>query len=301
MNIEELIQEIKLKIQQNKNQDLTTPEIELLANRMRKQIVTMVHRAKSGHPGGPLGLADILAVLYTKHLGITPENSKSPNRNRFLLSNGHTCAGLYAAMALANLIPEEELNEFRKLGSRLQGHPSTRYLPVLENSSGSLGQGLSQACGVALGLRQQKIGAKVYIGISDGECQEGMTWEAAMSAAHYGLDNLIAYIDYNHIQIDGRTEDVMNLGDLEAKFHAFGWLTRTVPGHDIEKIDEAFHWGAQPEKKPKIILFSTTLGKGVSFMENNPAWHGSPPDDENYNLAIAELEAIDTSLTAKLS
>lgn len=288
-------------IRQKNGLELNDIELALLANKMRRQIVTMVHGAKSGHPGGPMGIADILTVLYKKHLNIDPNNPRDPNRHRFLLSPGHVCAGLYAAMSMSGIIPESELTEFRKLGSRLQGHPSTKFLPELENSSGSLGQGLSQACGVALGLRLQKNNAKVYIGISDGECQEGMTWEAVMSAAHYGLDNLIAYVDYNHIQIDGRTEEVMDLGDLEAKFRSFGWITKTAPGHDMAAIDEAFGWGAQAEKKPKVIIFDTTLGKGVSFMENNPGWHGSPPGDEDLAKAIKELDAIDESLLSNMS
>jgi transketolase len=269
-----------------------TEEIRITANKIRVAIVNMVHSANSGHPGGALGLADIFAVLFKDVLNIKSWIQKDTERDRFLLSNGHVCAVLYASMATCGMFPEEELLTFRKLGTRLQGHPSTKALPLLENSSGSLGQGLSQACGLALGLRMQNKPSQVYIGISDGECQEGMTWEAAMSSAHYKLDNLCAFVDYNHIQIDGRIEEVMNLMDLGKKFEAFGWLIYSSDGHDIDEIQKAFAWGRKREGKPKIILFNTTLGKGVSYMENNPKWHGSPPNDEEKKQALRELSEL---------
>lgn len=268
---------------------LTEPDFQFLSNRMRRNVIEMVHLANSGHPGGPLGLADIYAVLYFKYLRVNLANPSDDSRDRVLLSNGHVCAIKYSAMAMRGFFPEEELGKFRKLGSRLQGHPSTRYFPEVENSSGSLGQGLSNACGLALGLRYRKNTAKVFVGLSDGECQEGMTWEAAMAASHYKLTNIHPFVDYNDIQIDGFTHDVMSLGDFAGKFESFGWLVKTSDGHDIKAIDNAFSWSLVNEGKPKIILFKTTLGKGVSFMENNPDWHGSPPNKEQRGNALREL------------
>lgn len=273
--------------------DITNQELAYCANKLRTDIVKMVYLAASGHPGGALGLADIFTALYLKVLNLNAE--KPEISDRFLLSNGHVCAIQYAAMSLMGMFPEEELWTFRKLGSRLQGHPSTHYLPQLYNSSGSLGQGLSQACGAGLGMRLQNFTGHLYVGISDGECQEGMTWEAAMSIAHYKLDHVSAFVDYNHIQIDGRVEDVMNLGNLADKFANFGWLTKSVSGHDFEQILSAFAWTKVKEGKPKVILFENTLGKNVSFMENQPKWHGSPPDKAQYELAMGELEKFFTS------
>jgi len=272
----------------------TVNEIQLYANYIRKNILYMVYTAKSGHPGGPLGLADIFAVIYLEELNQSPESFQNNDRNRILLSNGHVCAVQYAAMAQRGFFEISELSSFRKLGSRLQGHPSSKFLPFIENSSGSLGQGLSQAVGTALALKQKKSSARVYIGISDGECQEGMTWEAAMSGAHYKLNNIIAFVDYNHIQIDGKTEEVMNLGNLAAKFKEFGWDTIEANGHDIEAIREAFKSAKTKREAPVIILFNTVLGKNVSFMENNPKWHGTPPGDTDYEKAIAELDLLET-------
>ena len=280
--------------------EITHDELALAANRVRQNIVKMVHAANSGHPGGALGIADILTVIYLRFLNIDPEHPGKEDRNRFLLSNGHACAGLYSAMSVAGLVPESELITFRKLGSRLQGHPSTKYLSLLENSSGSLGQGLSQAAGVALGLRRRKIDARVFCGISDGECQEGMTWEAAMSAAHYGLDNLTVYCDYNHIQIDGRVEDVMNLGDLRAKFEAFGWEAKSSACENIAQVVEALEWGTQGSGKPRIVLFDTKIGKGVSFMEGKAGWHGKPPNDEELAGALDELVAEEKKILAAI-
>lgn len=270
--------------------EISNEELALCANQLRKDVVTMVYNAASGHPGGALGLADIFAALYLKVLNLTDPEPKK--QDRFLISNGHVCAIQYAAMALTGVIPRDELLTFRKLGSRLQGHPSRNYLPQLYNSSGSLGQGLSQACGSALGMKLQKHEGRLYIGISDGECQEGMTWEAAMSIAHHKLENITAFVDYNHIQIDGRVEEVMNLGDLSSKFSSFGWLTKSVNGHDFKAILDAFDWSKQAEGRPKIILFENTIGKNVSFMENTSKWHGTPPDQEHYEKAMEELGKI---------
>ncbi|MDH5718153.1 MAG: transketolase [Spirochaetia bacterium] len=284
----EIINNIKKK---DKN-EITHQEISVIANQIRRYIVEMVHLANSGHPGGALGLADIYATLYFKILNHNPNDYKWDERDRLILSNGHVCAVRYAAMAVAGYFNEKELSSFRTLGSKFQGHPSTRYLPELENSSGSLGQGLSFASGTALGLKQQKNNARVYVCISDGECQEGMTWEAAMAASHYKLDNLTAFVDYNKIQIDGWTDKVMSLGDLGKKFESFGWNTIEADGHDIKQIENAFNKTKEISGKPSVILFNTILGKGVSFMENNPAWHGSPPNKEDRDKALDELNSL---------
>ena len=209
----------------------------------------MVYLAKSGHPGGPLGLADIFTMLYFKHLNVSSEKPMDDKRDYLILSNGHVCAVRYAAMALAGFLDHKELDTFRKLGSRLQGHPSTKFLPEAENSSGSLGQGLSNASGLALGLRLQKKKNLVFVSLSDGECQEGMTWEAAMAASHYKNKNLIAFVDVNGIQIDGFMKDVMSIGELEAKFQSFGWLTRKSDGHDHKKIDDCLSVGKKRDRR----------------------------------------------------
>ncbi|RMF17131.1 MAG: transketolase [Candidatus Dadabacteria bacterium] len=270
----------------------STRELALLANTIRQDIVRMVTKAASGHPGGPLGLADIYAVLFRRYLRFYPEPNK-PDRDRFILSNAHVCAVAYSVIARMGAIEVEELDTFRRLGSRLQGHPSPLYFPWIENAGGSLGQGLSFGVGTALANRLDgEPDWLTWVAMSDGECQEGMTWEAAMSAAHYRLRKLIAFVDYNRIQIDGHTDDVMSLGDLHEKFKAFGWLVRDADGHDLMAIDDAFRWAVETDgDAPRMILFRTILGKGVSFMEDNPKWHGSPPSEDQCEQAIAELEA----------
>lgn len=261
-------------------------DLRFVANRIRQNAIEMVFRANSGHPGGPLGLADIYAYLYFKVLKLDGEN-----RDRLLISNGHVCAVRYSSMAVRGQISEAELATFRRLGSRLQGHPSTKYLREVDNSSGSLGQGLANASGLALGLRLQKSPARVFLGMSDGECQEGMTWEAAMAAAHNKLTNIHPFLDFNNIQIDGKVEKVMGIEPLDQKFTGFGWKVRVADGHNFTAIADAFDWSLKDEGAPKMILFKTVLGKGVSFMENNPDWHGSPPNQKDRDLAISELSA----------
>ena len=265
-------------------------EFSLLSNYIRKYIIEMVYSAASGHLGGPLGLADIFTMLYFKHLNVSSKDSMNEKRDYLLLSNGHVCAVRYASMALAGFLDYKELQTFRKLGSRLQGHPSTKFFPQVENSSGSLGQGLSNASGLALGLRLQKKKNYVYVCLSDGECQEGMTWEAAMAASHYKNSRLIAFIDLNGVQIDGFTKNIMDVGNLKQKFESFGWLTKELDGHNHKKIDDAFTWAkTNSEEKPRVILFKTILGKDVDFMEDNPSWHGVPPKEAEYKQAIKLL------------
>ncbi|MCB1166800.1 MAG: transketolase [Leptospiraceae bacterium] len=269
---------------------LTDQQIQNKANEIRREVIRMVHAAACGHPGGPLGLADIYAVLFFDILNHRPKEPFFEGRDRLLISNGHVSAVRYAAMALSGYFPVEELLQFRQLGSRLQGHPSTRYMPEVENSSGSLGQGLSNAVGLSLGARQQKQTYRVFCAMSDGECGEGMTWEAAQAAVHHRAP-VIAFLDNNGIQIDGYTKDVLDLGDLEKKFASFGWKTRRENGHDIAAIRSAFNDSLTYSDGPQMIVFDTILGKGVSFMENQPGWHGKAPNDELAEKALSEIAA----------
>ncbi|TGN18962.1 transketolase [Leptospira idonii] len=259
------------------------------AKDIRIQVIKMVTAANSGHPGGPLGLADIYAALYTKVLNHDPKNPEWAERDRLILSNGHVCAVRYAAMALSGYFPVEDLLTFRGINSYLQGHPSTRYMKGIESSSGSLGQGLSVATGLALGAKLKKENHKIYACISDGECGEGMTWEAAQSAVHYKVDNLIAFMDRNFIQIDGNTEEVMRLEPLNEKFRMFGWNVIDADGHNMEEIFAAFEKAKEHTGSPTLIVFRTVIGKGVSYMENQAKWHGTPPNKEQEAQALAEL------------
>lgn len=269
---------------------LNNQEIEKLeasAKNVRRNIVKMVHAAKSGHPGGSLSGADILTVLYEKCLNIPTDWNE--NRDRFILSKGHASPLLYSILAQHGMFPEEDLMTFRKIGSKLQGHPSRGYVKGVEASTGSLGQGLSLGCGIALGLKLDKNPAKVVVYMGDGELQEGSNWEAFMQGVHRKLDNLIAIIDRNKLQIDGCTEDVMSVGDVAAKIKAFGWDVTEIDGHDLNQIYEAVEQ-AKKSDKPFAIVANTIKGKGVSFMENNAGWHGKAPNDEQLALALEELK-----------
>ncbi len=274
---------------------LTNQELESLkqsATNVRRNIVKMVHAAKSGHPGGSLSGADILTVLYEKSLNIPTEWDKSVDfdkRDRFILSKGHASPLLYSILAQHGLFQQEELLTFRKIGSKLQGHPSRGYVPGVEASTGSLGQGLSLGCGVALGLKLDKNPANVVVYLGDGELQEGSNWEAFMQAAHRNLDNLIAIVDRNKLQIDGCTENVMSIGDVAEKIKAFGWDVAEIDGHDFNQIYDAIET-AKKSSKPFAIVANTVKGKGVSFMENNAGWHGKAPNDEQLAQALEELQ-----------
>lgn len=273
---------------------LSTEEIEILkrsATKVRRNILKMIHNAKSGHPGGSLSGADILTVLYKKCLNIPSNWDKSADfekRDRFILSKGHASPLLYAVLSEHGLIEENELMSFRKINSRLQGHPSKGYVQGVEVSTGSLGQGLALGCGIAMGLKLDKNPAKVVVYIGDGELQEGSCWEAFMQASHRNLNNLIAIIDRNNLQIDGDTEKVMALGDVREKISAFGWSTAEINGHDFNEIFEAME-SAKHSEKPFAIIAHTVKGKGVSFMENQAGWHGKAPNDEQLALALKEL------------
>ncbi len=268
-------------------------ELEQRANDMRIDIVRMIAEAGSGHPGGSLSCTDILTALYFGGvMNHDPANPAEPARDRFVLAKGHAAPALYAALAHAGYFPREELRTLRKLGTRLQGHPDCKLCPGVEVSTGSLGQGLSIACGMAAGLKLAGGDQGVFCLLGDGECEEGQVWEAAMWAAHSKLDNLVAIVDRNHLQIDGDTADVCDPGDVVAKFAAFGWDARRVDGHDIDAlVRELSALKAARAGVPHVLVADTVKGKGVSFMENQAGWHGKAPNAEQAAAAIAELES----------
>lgn len=270
---------------------LRTPpaELEAHANRLRRDVIRMVHAAGCGHPGGPLGLAEILTTLYFHEMAVDPEAPEHPLRDRFVLSNGHCCAGLYSVLARRGYFAPTELARFRAFGSPFQGHPHRGSLPGVEMSTGSLGNGVSVAGGMALAARIDGSPARVYAVTSDGESQEGQPWENAEAAAHYGLGNLTLLLDWNGIQIDGFTRDVMDPGDLAAKYDAFGWHTVEVNGHDFGALIEALASAREETARPSLIACHTVIGRGVSYMEDVPDFHGKAPDDEQARLALREL------------
>ncbi len=268
-------------------------DLGMLAARMREDIVSMICEAGSGHPGGSLSCIDILTALYfggvMEH---RPEDPAYPLRDRFILSKGHAAPALYATLAHAGYFPKEELHTLRKYGSRLQGHPDMHLVAGVEASTGSLGQGLSIACGMALGLRMDGVPSTVFVLLGDGECQEGQVWEAAMFASHQRLDNIVAIIDRNGLQIDGRTQDVCNPESLPEKFKAFGWETMEADGHDIPSlVDELNAFKAMRDGRPKLLAASTVKGKGVSYMEGVAGWHGKAPSVSQAEEAVREIRA----------
>lgn len=267
-------------------------EIEMLKERaceIRKDIIRMLEQAGSGHPGGSLSAADIVAALYFKVLRIDPQDPRKPDRDRFILSKGHAAPVLYAALAQRGFFPREELPTLRRLGSRLQGHPDMKKLPGVEMSTGSLGQGLSAASGMALAGRLDKLDYRVYVLLGDGEIQEGQVWEAAMAAAHYKLDNITAFLDHNRMQIDGPIEEVMSPEPVADKWRAFGWDVQVIDGHDMAQILQAVEKSSAVRGRPSMIIAETVKGKGVSFMENQAGWHGVAPKPEESERALAEL------------
>lgn len=266
-----------------------TKIIEEKAKLIRQHIIRMLAASKSGHTAGSLGMADLFSVLYFNTLKHNPKKPNDPTRDYVFLSNGHICPVLYAALAEAGYFPKKELMSIRKLGSRLQGHPHNTALPGIENSGGPLGQGISQAVGAAIALKMDKKRNTVYCFMGDGEQNEGQVWEAALFAGHNKLDNLIAIIDRNNIQIDGFTNEVMNLNSLDAKYKSFGWHVVTIDGHNIEKIRAAYKEAKKIKDKPSIIIAKTVPGKGVSFMQNDYRWHGRAPSREEEKLALQEL------------
>ena len=265
-------------------------ELKKIANNIRISIIEQVYEAGSGHPGGALSIADIMAVLYFNQMNIDSKDEKSNLRDRLVLSKGHAVAALYAALAEKGYIEKEELKTFRKLGSRLQGHPDMEKLPGLDMSTGSLGQGLSIANGMALASKMDSLGCRIYCILGDGEIEEGQIWEAAMTANKYHLDNLCVILDFNGLQIDGTVEEVKALDCLRSKWESFGFNVISCDGNDIEMLISSFEQAKQTKGMPSIIIAETVKGKGVSFMENKAEWHGKAPNEEEYNRAMKELK-----------
>ena len=260
-----------------------------ITNVIRKDIVSMICKSKSGHPGGSLSAVEILTALYFDQMNIDPTNPKMEDRDWFVLSKGHAAPALYATLSERGYFDKEELNHLRQIGSMLQGHPDMKKIPGVEMSTGSLGQGFSVACGMAMAAKLDNAPWNVYALLGDGEVQEGIIWEAAMSAAHYKLDNMIAFLDYNGLQIDGDVESVMNINPIEDKFKTFGWNVITIDGHDFDQIFAALDMAKDTVDKPTMIIAKTIKGKGVSFMENQASWHGSAPSEEQLQQALSEL------------
>lgn len=263
--------------------------LEEKSKNVRKNIVEMIYKAQSGHPGGALSITDILVTLYFKEMNVDPQNPKTENRDRFVLSKGHASAGLYAVLAERGFFKKEELSNFRKMNSILQGHPDMKKIPGVDMSSGSLGQGLSIANGMAIAGKLDKKDYRVYCILGDGELGEGQVWEAAMASAHYKLDNLCVIVDNNNLQIDGEISNVMNSYPIDEKFEKFGFNVINIDGHNFKEIIEAFEKARKVDGKPTAIIAKTVKGKGISFMENNAGWHGKAPNDEQYSQAIKEL------------
>ncbi len=261
------------------------------ACKVRIGVLTATHGAKAGHPGGSLSAADVFTYLYFRELNIDPSRPKKVGRDRFVLSKGHTAPGLYAALAYRGFFPVDDLPTLRHIDSYLQGHPNMDTVPGVDMSTGSLGQGVSCACGMALGLKKQGSAARVYTLLGDGELQEGQVWETLMFAAHYRLDNLCVIIDHNGLQIDGPNEKVMGLGSIPDKLRAFGLNVFQIDGHDFQAMEKAFDAARQIKGKPSAIVLETTKGKGVSYMEGQVGWHGKAPNDEEYARGMAELSA----------
>ena len=274
-------------------------ELSVLACKVRMGIVTATHAAKSGHPGGSLSAADLFTYLYFRELNVRPEDPAWEDRDRFVLSKGHTAPGLYAALALRGFFPAEELETLRHIGSRLQGHPNMNETPGVDMSTGSLGQGISTAAGMALAAKKQGKALRVYSLLGDGEIQEGQVWEAMMFAHQYKLDNLCLIIDNNGLQIDGRIEQVMSPYPIADKLRAFGLFVEEIDGHDFEQIEAAFARARENKGAPTAIVMKTTKGKGVSFMEGQAGWHGKAPNDEEYETAMNELRAALAEWEAK--
>lgn len=267
----------------------TVAEMQAVAKRIRREIVEMIGAAKSGHPGGSLSAVEVLVTLHFDVMRHDPANPKWPDRDRFILSKGHACPVLYAVLAECGYTPLDQLNTLRKLGSIYQGHPDVRFTPALEASTGSLGEGVSLALGMALAARLNGGPSRTYVMLGDGEIQEGQIWEGAMFAAYHKVDNIVAIVDYNRIQLDGFVKDIMEVAPVADKWRAFGWHAIDVDGHDIAALQAAFKEAAATKGTPTAIVAHTIKGKGVSFMENNPKFHGVAPTPEEVKLALREL------------
>ena len=264
-------------------------DLSKIALNIRRNIIKMIYAASSGHPGGVLSCADLLTVLYFSEMRVDVNNPKDENRDRFVLSKGHASAALYATLAEKGFLSKEELLGFRNINSILQGHPDMNKVPGVDMSTGSLGQGLSVANGMALAGKLDHKDYRVYCLMGDGEIEEGQIWEAAMSASHYKLDNLCAIVDYNNLQIDGKVTDVMNVTPIDEKFKSFGFNVININGNDIDEILSAFEKAKKAKERPTVIIAKTRKGKGVSFMEDQAGWHGKAPNEEEYKIAMEEL------------
>ncbi len=269
----------------------TKKELDILAYKIRREALTGVYSAKSGHPGGSLSIAEIMSVLYFDEMRVDPKNPKNPDRDRFVLSKGHCAPALYGALGHKGFFPVEDIVTLRKIDSYLQGHPDMKKIPGVDMSTGSLGQGVCAANGMALAAKLDGKDYRVYTVLGDGELEEGQVWEAAMFAAHYKLDNLVAFIDLNLLQIDGDVRKVMNPTPVDKKFDAFGWNVVVINGHEVDEIRDALAQAKATKGKPTAIICNTVKGKGVSFMENEAGWHGNAPSEEQYNTAMSEINA----------
>ncbi|MBQ4059054.1 MAG: transketolase [Lachnospiraceae bacterium] len=274
-------------------------ELQQHANQLRKHIVTSLHAAKCGHPGGSLSVADIMTYLYFEEMNVDPKDPKKADRDRLVLSKGHVAPALYAALAMKGYFPKEELLKLRKTGAMLQGHPDMKGTPGVDMSAGSLGQGISVAVGMALSAKLSNEDYRVYTILGDGEIQEGQVWEAAMFAGHRKLDNLVVIVDNNNLQIDGSIDEVCSPYPIGDKFKAFNFNVIEIDGHDFDAIEAAFKAAKETKGMPTAIVAKTTKGKGVSFMENQASWHGAAPNDEQYATAMADLEKVGEALCQK--
>ena len=274
-------------------------ELMKTANEIRKGIVTAVHSAKSGHPGGSLSAADIYTYLFFEEMNVDPKDPKKADRDRFVLSKGHTAPGYYSTLANRGFFPVEDLKTLRKTGSYLQGHPDMKHIPGVDMSSGSLGQGISAAVGMAVSAKLSGDDYRVYTLLGDGEIQEGQVWEAAMHAAHRSLDNLVVIVDNNNLQIDGAITDVNSPYPIDKKFEAFNFHVINIDGHNFDEIAAAFKEARETKGQPTAIIAKTVKGKDVSFMENQASWHGAAPNDEQYATAMADLEKVGEALCQK--
>ena len=275
-------------------------ELQKVANEVRKGIITGVHAAKAGHPGGSLSAADLFTYVYVEERKVDPKNPQDPDRDRFVLSKGHTAPGLYAALANKGYFPVEDLLTLRHIGSHLQGHPCMQHTPGLDMSSGSLGQGISAAVGMALSAKLREKSYRVYTLLGDGEIQEGQVWEAAMFAGARHLDNLVVIVDNNGLQIDGKVEDVCSPYPIDKKFEAFNFhVINVADGNDFDQLDAAFKEAREVKGMPVAIIMKTVKGKGVSFMENQASWHGTAPNDEQYAVAMEDLKKVEEALCQK--
>ena len=274
-------------------------ELQKVANEVRKGIITSVHAAKAGHPGGSLSAADIFTYLYFEEMNVDPKDPKKADRDRFVLSKGHTAPGLYSALAQKGYFPVEDLETLRHLGSYLQGHPDMKHIPGVDMSSGSLGQGISTAVGMAIAGKMDNADYRVYTLLGDGEIQEGQIWEASMMAGFRKLDNLVVIVDNNNLQIDGAIDEVCSPYPIDKKFEAFNFHVINIDGNDFDQIDAAFKEAKATKGMPTAIIAHTVKGKGVSFMENQVGWHGTAPNDEQYAVAMEELEKAGEALCQK--